>query len=380
MRKFRVYGLHPEFTCVESLLGNNRSLCKNLHSLMGDMGVLEHYPDDEFIWDDENPDYLFATEFIYCDRNYAEKFMRLAPKAAIRVFIACEAIAPDLNIFDYALVWDKKMQDRDRIISINAFLWDFHELDNDFTQEEAIRHLKSGLRFCNFIYSNSTAHPSRDKLFYALSKYKHIDSLGKHLNNVNTLIYGNGEEISIRIKNHYKFSIAAENALYDGYTSEKLLTSLQAHTVPIYFGNPYVSDYFNPEAFVNCNDFKSFDEVVARVKEIDEDDELWAYMVSRYWQTPKQKEASRVIAERQKEFMRNLFAHPIEEMKRRPEGTWVNLYSKWFFEHEFAGGHGFLWRLWRLMRNPQKIRNKIRLKMMPVTDIDDFFNDQGEKI
>ena len=99
-------------------------------------------------------------------------------------------------------------------------------------------------------------------------------------------------ELSRMIKSKYKFSIASENARYKGYTSEKLLTSFEAHTVPIYWGNPYVTEEFNPEAFVNCMDYESFDEVVKRVKEIDEDDDLWAYMVSRQWQTDEQKKSS----------------------------------------------------------------------------------------
>jgi hypothetical protein len=40
-------------------------------------------------------------------------------------------------------------------------------------------------KFCNFVYSNvSWADPFRDKFFHELSKYKSIDSGGRHLNNI----------------------------------------------------------------------------------------------------------------------------------------------------------------------------------------------------
>ena len=45
----------------------------------------------------------------------------------------------------------------------------------------------------------------------------------------------------LRMKKPYKFSIAFENAWYPGYTSEKIVTSMLAGTIPIYWGNPDIS-------------------------------------------------------------------------------------------------------------------------------------------
>ena len=56
----------------------------------------------------------------------------------------------------------------------------------------------------------------------------------------------NWMESSVEQKSYYKFTIAAENAAFPGYTSEKLMTSFQAHSIPIYWGNRDVVDEFNP--------------------------------------------------------------------------------------------------------------------------------------
>ena len=41
-------------------------------------------------------------------------------------------------------------------------------------------------------------------------------------------------------------------------------------SIPIYWGNPLVSEYFNPESLINCHEFSSFDEVIAHLLEIDQ--------------------------------------------------------------------------------------------------------------
>lgn len=68
------------------------------------------------------------------------------------------------------------------------------------------------------------------------------------------------------MKKPYKFSIAFENAWYPGYTSEKIVTSMLAGTIPIYWGNPDISREFNSASFINCHDFPTLDDAAAYVK------------------------------------------------------------------------------------------------------------------
>mgnify|MGYP002624552368 CR=1 FL=1 len=367
-KKIKVCFLHPDVRNVNDML-------TWLH--------LKSLPFAEnIVFDNENPDYIFATDHIYHNLEYAKTFMRLAQKASIRIYFSGESITPDLNIFDYAIAFDKKLSDMDRITSMPAnIFWTnlITRTENELTsQEEAKSLLQERKRFCNFIYSNRGAHPNRDKLFHTISAYKHVDSLGRHLNNIGALItYKKGgiswSELSRMIKSKYKFSIASENARYEGYTSEKLLTSFEAHTVPIYWGNPYVAEEFNSEAFVNCMDYESFDEVVKRVKEIDEDDDLWAYMVSRQWQTNEQKKSSEQLLVRYLRFMENIFTQPVTLAKRRPEGTFTRIYERWFFQRKYYNPS----RLSMIFTAPSVLLSRLKNKFTYKREIDihDFFKD-----
>jgi hypothetical protein len=77
----------------------------------------------------------------------------------------------------------------------------------------------------------------------------------------------------------YKFTIAFENTYQVGYTTEKLWQPFLANSIPIYCGDPNVTRDFNPKAFINCNDYDNFDDVIKRVIELDSDDELYMQML-----------------------------------------------------------------------------------------------------
>ena len=104
-----------------------------------------------FVWDEDNPDYLFIGENFYFLPEYWERFRKLYSKAAIRILFSREAIAPDLNMFDYAVVFDKKLSDMDRVSSMPAMLFFrscmTHGNENIFTEADARAKLDNGLRF-----------------------------------------------------------------------------------------------------------------------------------------------------------------------------------------------------------------------------------------
>jgi hypothetical protein len=54
------------------------------------------------------------------------------------------------------------------------------------------------------------------------------------------------------------FSVIIENKKAKNYFSEKLLDALRSYTVPIYFGCPNVSDYFDQASIIQVNDVDEF--------------------------------------------------------------------------------------------------------------------------
>lgn len=289
-------------------------------------------------------DYYFGMETIYRNKETMRELLN-SNENAIRIMICGEAVYPDMNLFDYA-VWfcDREYKDGDRIISIpllyesiGRFFDDISELDNSKTDLSPQRILASKSKFCNFIYSNPNAYKVRDELFYEISKYKHVDSLGKHLKNVmiedtrNDINWG---KISVDLKKPYKFSIAAENTKCLGYTTEKLVSSMLANTIPIYWGNPRVDEEFNGKSIINVLKFKSITDLVDYVKEVDNNDELYCRIMSEPWRTTDQiKKCNRMIEDYYKLFY-HIFEQDKSEAYRRPVGCWTDIIYLNFFTNE----------------------------------------------
>lgn len=320
MKEIRIYCLHP--------------LCNNVDNALKYLQIDNLKSNFNFVLDDKNPDYLIATELIYTVTYYRALFNKLYERAKIVVFFTREAVTPDFNICDYAIGFDHGLSFADRFVRLPgpvqlypAFVKQSKNEIDDL--DKAAKELKQKTGFCNFLYSNPFAHPNRDLLFYAISNYKGVDSLGKHLNNVGNKAegYKGHEDDSITLKRQYKFSIASENASFDGYTSEKIVTSLIAHTIPIYFGDKHIVENINPDCFVNCNNYNSLDEVVDAIKEIDGNDELWCRMISQPWQTQQQIDDSIIRVEKYQSFFCHIFSQDIHNASRRASGTFVNTYT-----------------------------------------------------
>jgi hypothetical protein len=212
MKEIKLYVLHP--------------YCKDVDSTLSYLQLESLKNRYNFIWDPICPDYLITTEHIYSTPKYRKAYKRVRRKEQITVFFTREAVSPDFNLCDYAIGFDAKLNNEDRFCQLptafDLFPAFMQVKDNDLDSTEsaiALSQKKSG--FCNFLYSNHMAHPNRDKLFYLLSEYKRVDSLGRHLNNVpqKGTGYIGHENSCVGLKSEYKFSIASENASFPGYTS-----------------------------------------------------------------------------------------------------------------------------------------------------------------
>ena len=68
----------------------------------------------------------------------------------------------------------------------------------------------------------------------------------------------------------YKFSICFENSIFDGYVTEKIIDSLFAGCVPVYWGAPDIADYVPKECFIDFRNFKSYEALEKYLKNMDE--------------------------------------------------------------------------------------------------------------
>ena len=217
----------------------------------------------------DDADYVFFS-------LWGDEHLRV-PDRCIKIFYTGEHICPDFNTCDYAMGFDW-LTYGDRYFRLPHYaiygrecpLMETKHLDID---RDDIR--KKHSKFCSFTVSNNNRCDAiREKFFYELNKYKQVDSGGRWNNNV-----GGPVKDKLLFDEEHKFSIAFENISHRGYTTEKIVQAFAARTIPIYWGDPDITKVFNPKAFINVMDYSSLDEVVAKVREIDMDDNLYFEML-----------------------------------------------------------------------------------------------------
>ena len=202
-----------------------------------------------------------------------------------KLFYTSEPFSPNFNECDYAVGFDPMCFEPRYLrlplsaIGMDASIQDrsgFADIDMD------------ARKFCNFVYSNEFAGSGaflRKEFCQKLMAYKRVDCPGMVLNNMDSDAIpsrwdGDWYGGKIRFLRNYKFTIAFENTLMDGYTTEKLVQPFLAGSIPIYYGNPRAAEEFNRRAFIDCNQFDNdFDAVIEEVKRVDQDAELAKYMV-----------------------------------------------------------------------------------------------------
>lgn len=209
----------------------------------------------------ESPDIIFYGE---------DKTQSLEPyKSCRKVYVAQENKMPNFRFCDYALSYLDLKDKRNLRLPFYVHQVQPEEL---LLSENPETILKQKTKFCAFVVSNQNARRGAKRLefFHKLSKYKKVDSGGKVLNNIGYMVGNKAEFLR-----DYKFTIAFENRSYPGYTSEKIVHGMKSHCMPIYWGNPEIEKDFNPKSFINVHDFKSFEEAIERIIELDQNDDLY---------------------------------------------------------------------------------------------------------
>ena len=292
--------------------------------------LLQHLQDHYEVELSDSPDWLFYSVFGQ---------EHLAYNDCVKIFFTGENQAPDFNLCDYAIGFEH-LQFGDRYMRLP--LWMIYP---DDVQQMQAKHTSPDISaktdFCSFVYSNSNAAPARQQFYDALSAYKHINSGGKYLNNV-----GGPVKDKLAFQSKHKFAIAFENTSHCGYTTEKLVQAFAAQTVPIYWGDPAIADTFDSGAFINCIDFPDWEAVVSRVREIDQDDNLWQQML----RTPALRDPEVVTKTIQQldDFLQHIFNQEPSAAKRYSRDYWavkqlrIRLREKRAYERSLFGiAHNF---------------------------------------
>lgn len=222
----------------------------------------------------EDADYVITS--VYGGYSYLEY-------PQVRIMYSGENYIPDLNFVDYAYSsYPLQMLDRHFHFPQGLHRKNKNEymakrsrgdvtFDRDFLASKSV--------FANFCASHESEHGIRGSFFQELCKYKKVDSIGYFLNNTGiTVDWKNDSKYNYQKK--CKFTLCFESTSHGGFNTEKIVDAFCADTIPIYFGDPKITDIYNPKAFINVADYASTAEAIQAIIDIDEDDDLYLSMMN----------------------------------------------------------------------------------------------------
>lgn len=192
-----------------------------------------------------------------------------------KLYISGENDYPNYNQCDYAIT--HTTFENERHIRVPLWVFYYYQRYMDiFIQKPSLDESYFNRSFCADVISNiNCAWPLRQQIVKKLSEYKNIAHGGMVDNNV-----GGPVDDKIAFLSNYKFSLAIENSDVPGYVTEKLFEAYVANTIPIYLGTPEVIHDFNPNSFINISNYNSYSKLIADIKKIDEDKDLYMEMIN----------------------------------------------------------------------------------------------------
>lgn len=290
------------------------------------------------------------ADYIICD-VFGNPPFEYCKYPQIRIFESGENVTPDFNLVDYAICrYPIRFHDRNFYLpgcSNPGEYW--HALakkDRNYPADI----LQEKEYFANLITSHDSEYNFRSIFFEKLNAYKRVESPGTYLNNMPDGRTVNWKDDSkANFQRRSKFTICFESTSHYGFITEKITDAFFSDTIPIYFGSPNITEFFNPDAFINVSDYESLDAVVEKIRELDQDDEKYLAMLRQPILADPDL-PRRMDAELEK-YILHIFEQPIEDAYRRCR----SYYPKWqdeFLARAIEPTRGYLLK--------QKIKKMLR--------------------
>lgn len=258
----------------------------------------------------EDPDFLICEPL-------SQRMYSYCGRPQVRIMYSCENYIPDFNLIDYAIS-PYPIVFGDRHFQLPGCVWPgshWHALakkDRNYTRE----FLAQKEYFANFISSHESENNIRGDFFKKLSQYKRVESPGTYLNNMpQGYVVDWKTESKTDFQRKCKFTLCFESTNHYGFVTEKIMDAFYADTIPVYYGSSTAADIFNPNAFINCAEYPSFEAAIKRIKELDQDDEQYLRMLRQ--PVLKDPEYPDRLERELTEFVRHIFSQDPKDAYRR---------------------------------------------------------------
>lgn len=265
------------------------------------------------------PDYVFCSLYSHECLKYD----------AVRIFATGDNYTPDFNLYDYAIAFDY-MEFGDRYIRVpNWIMNPKYKKDVELMlhkHEDIDEDLYDKRDFCAWVCSNGKGNIIRESVFRELSEYKQVASGGRFLNNIGK---PDGVSDKIEFQKKYRFSLALQDSFNRGYLDEKLIQCFSSKTIPIFWGDDTVTQFFNPKSFINAHDFVNRRDLIEEIIRLDNNKNEYLDRLA----VPAMIDSDYITETYSalEKFLIHIIEQPIEKAKRRIQSNWSN-----YFEQVFA--------------------------------------------
>ncbi len=219
-----------------------------------------------------------------------------------KIYYTAENTRPDFKECDFAFSFDLGLPAA-KHYRLPLYRWN-GELEKLTSHKNAAAIFEQKTKFCCMLVSNPNCK-ERNIFFEKLSRYKKVDSGGRHLNNL-----GYKVDDKMQFIQDYKFVLSFENTSHAGYTTEKLIEPMFANSVAVYWGNSQVGNDFNAKSFVNVHDYETFDAAIEDIVWLDNDNHAYIQKL----QEPYFKN-NRFPAELEYKQIEDVLVHTVEKLK-----------------------------------------------------------------
>ncbi len=217
---------------------------------------------------------------------FGEENKKLRYKFKKKIFFSGEPWETSKYNFDYSLTYEPDSE-KNFQLPVWMFYIDWFNLNknNDFDNWHIPVgylnttnpfSLKPKNKFCSFVFSRKSNH--RKNILEVLERIDDVDSYGNLWGETpNNKKLKNGQYHKINIISDYKFNIAFENTIKNGYVTEKLLQARTAGCIPIYSGDESVEKVFNKNGILNVTSMTN-DEIFEEVSSINSNYKRYKFM------------------------------------------------------------------------------------------------------
>ena len=188
---------------------------------------------------------------------------------AFKIYFTGEAEDPKLEGYDLSLGFNYLPEHKNYIRLPLYYLYFTNQVSDSYERGKCNPNKQ---HFACFLVSNGFP-TARSEMFKKLSEYKKVASGGKHLNNIGYIVPSSSTNDFL---SQCKFILAYENNTnHPGYITEKVFQAYYAGATPLYSSDPDAVKDTNKDAIIYRGDFKSDEDMINYIKEVDQDDEKY---------------------------------------------------------------------------------------------------------